>query len=501
MRKSILLRAALTVSLLVTLHFSAAAQLFLEEIVVFAVDTIPKQSQVLQSGKNYDIICSGTFTFWDNAQNDSVGLVDAAFYRVIPPGEFGFPGAATTVTNGFLLNGQPIASRIVPSGPAADYTYRVPFIGQGAPAEVFIEDHPPFSVDRHADNHGAIRVRIFNVSPEIVIDSSAIDFGEVELGDRRDTVIQFENEGYGPLRLSDIVLAGPDAAHFELQADDMYVLQPGDSDAFTVSFVPRSVFRREAEIRISCNDSDSPLITIPLAGTGVTTLEAGCRSDLRVPSQREELIPVTLFSNREGSLVTAYTFELDYDERLLLPTGIETRGTLSEDFAVDWTLVRPGLISISATGSAPISGTGPLLYLRSFAAWSEPPVSPLTMEGLLFNSGNPRAVMIDGAVEVDSLCNQYLKSVQVAGIPKLLPNAPNPFNPTTMIRVDIPTEQHIRLAVFDAAGRQIRQLADGALPAGEHSFTFDAADLPSGIYHARLWSVHGMQHRKMLLIR
>ncbi len=501
MRKSILLRAALTVSLLATLHLSAAAQLFVEEIVVFAVDTIPKQSQVLQDGKSYDIICSGTFTFWENSQNDSVGLVDAAFYRVIPPGEFGFPGATTTVTNGFLLNGQPIASRIVPSGPAANYTYRVPFTGQGAPAEVFIEDHPPFSVDRHADNHGEIRVRIFNVSPEIVIDSSAIDFGEVELGSRRDSVIVFENVGYGPLRLSDIVLTGPDAAHFELQAQDTYELQPGESESFTIGFVPRSVFRKQAAIQINCNDSDSPLITIPLAGTGVTTLEAGCRSDLNVPSQDDALIPVTLFTNREGSLVTAYTFELEYDERLLLPLGIETRGTLSENFAVDWTLVRPGLISVSASGSAPLSGTGPLLYLRSFAAWSEPPVSPLTLEGLLFNSGNPRAVMINGVVEVDSLCNQYLKSVQVAGIPKLLPNTPNPFNPTTTVRVDVPSEQHIRLAVFDAAGRLVRQLADGVLTAGEHMFTFDAADLPSGVYYARLWSIHGVQHRKMLLIR
>ncbi|MBN1448401.1 MAG: choice-of-anchor D domain-containing protein [Bacteroidetes bacterium] len=501
MRNTCFTRTILTATLLFLFPLPSPAQLFLEEIVIFAVDTVPKQSQVLAAGKSYDIMCSGTFTFWINAEGDSVGLIDAAFYRVIPPGEFGVPNVATTLTNGFLLNGQPIASRISPSGPSPTYEYRVPFIGQGAPAEVFIEDHPPFSIDRHADNSGAIRVRIFNVSPEILIDSTMIDFGEVELGARRDSVIRFENVGHGPLRINDLSIVGPDAGDFSLQAQSMYTLQPGESASVTVSFLPNSIFRKNAAVEMSCNDSDSPVITIPLTGVGVTTLEAGCRNDLHVPSQQVERIPVTLFSNREGSLTTSYRFELAYDRRLLLPVGIDIRGTLSESFTVDWNLVQPGVISITASGSTPLSGTGTLLYLRCFAAWSEPPVSPLTMQTLEFNSGNPRAVMVNGAVEVDSLCNQHLKSVHATATPQLRTNHPNPFNPQTRIRVDVPSAQNLRLMISDAAGRHVRTLADGLVAQGEQVFLFDASGLPSGVYHIRLLTAAGSQSRPMLLLR
>jgi hypothetical protein len=477
------------------------AQLFLEEVVVFAVDTLPKQSQTLQFGKSYDFICTGTFTFWENDQGDSVGLVDAAYFREIPPGEFGVPGLATHTANGFLINLAPIAPRIVPSGVNPTFTYRVPFIGLGSPAALFIQDHPPFSIDRHSDNHGAIRVRIFNVSPEIYIDSSGIDFGEVELGARRDSVIVFENVGYGPLRLTDPTLGGTDVGDFELSAQDMYTLQPGERASFTVSFVPMSIFQKQAYVQMSTNDSDSPVITIPLTGTGVTTLEAGCRSDLHAQSQRYNLIPVTLFTNRSGSNTTSYAFDLEYDETLLIPNGIETRLTLCEGWTVNWTLVQPGLLSISASGGTPLTGTGTLFFLRAFAVWNPPPVSPLNIVNLMFNVGNPRAVNIDGAVEVDSLCNQHLKSVRFIGTPQLRQNHPNPFNPATTIRFSLPATLHVRLSVHDAVGRLVRTLHDGLLESGEHEVDFMAADLPSGVYLYRLQSAGTVLSRRMLLLR
>ncbi|PLX32783.1 MAG: hypothetical protein C0600_01605 [Ignavibacteria bacterium] len=496
-RHRILLTAVILLAGSAPLH----AQLFLEEIVVFAVDTIPKQTQVLQLGKSYEFICTGTFTFWDNDDGDSVGLVDAAYYREIPPGELGWAGLATNGNNGFLINRLPIAPLITGSGPSPTYTYTVPFLGRGAPAELFIEDHPPFSVDRHRDNHGAIRVRLFNVSPEIVIDSSAIDFGEVELGDRRDTVIVFHNEGYGPLIVGDLELAGSDPGEFAITAADEYTVNPGDSAMFTVSFIPTSIYLKEAVLRMQTNDSDSPVITIPLSGTGVTTLEAGCRADLHAPSQQYSDIPVTLFLNREGSNTTSYAFELEYDETLLIPDGVDTRASLSQGWTVDMTVLRPGRLAISASGGTPLSGTGTLFFLRCFAVWNPPPVSPMILHDLQFNSGNPRALAVDGAVEVDSLCNQHLKSVRYIGTPQLRQNHPNPFNPTTTINFWLPRRMQVRLAVYDSGGRLVRTLVDGILPSGDHSATFGAEALPSGMYVCRLEGGGATDSRRMLLLR
>lgn len=50
---------------------------------------------------------------------------------------------------------------------------------------------------------------------------------------------------------------------------------------------------------------------------------------------------------------------------------------------------------------------------------------------------------------------------------------PNPFSTATTIRVTLPSDQTITLAVYDAGGRQIAVLADGFFTAGEHSFRYE----------------------------
>ena len=491
----------LAIALVPFLAGQGRAQLFVEEIVVFAVDTVPKQSVLLQQNKNYDILCTGTYSFWRNAQGDSVGLVDAAFYRDIPPGELGFPGLSTSGSNGFLLNGQPISPRIVPPGVSATYSYRVPYVGTGAPAQLYIEDRPPLSVDRHADNTGAIRVRIYNVSPEIAIDSALIDFGEVELGSFRDTVVQFENIGYGPLRLDEFMLGGSDAGEFMFFGAAEYTLQPGESASYTLRFTPSSVFRKDGFLDARSNDSDSRIIRIPLTGVGVTTLQAGCAPTLRAQAQEENLLPVTLYTNRVGSNTTSFHFDLEYDGGLLLPVGVETRGTLAESFNVGLTVVSPGLLRITASGGQPLTGTGTLLFLRAWAVWELPAQSPLLMRDLEWNAGNPRAEMLDGLVVIDSICNQYLKNVSFTAPPQLRQNHPNPFHPSTQISFLLHAPSDVQLDVLSLDGRLLATLASGRFDPGEHRASFTATGLPSGVYLYRLRAGESVIMRTMVLMR
>jgi hypothetical protein len=69
---------------------------------------------------------------------------------------------------------------------------------------------------------------------------------------------------------------------------------------------------------------------------------------------------------------------------------------------------------------------------------------------------------------------------------KLYSNYPNPFNPTTNIRFELPTEALVKLTVYDMLGREIAQLVNGSKPAGRHEVLFDGRDLASGIYYYRL---------------
>ncbi len=85
-------------------------------------------------------------------------------------------------------------------------------------------------------------------------------------------------------------------------------------------------------------------------------------------------------------------------------------------------------------------------------------------------------------------------------------NRPNPFNPTTMIRFEIPSKAKTRLEIYDVSGRLVRTLVDGEIAAGTHEATWDGTDnvghnVSSGVYFYRVLAAGKTENRKMLLLR
>ena len=84
--------------------------------------------------------------------------------------------------------------------------------------------------------------------------------------------------------------------------------------------------------------------------------------------------------------------------------------------------------------------------------------------------------------------------------------APNPFNPRTTIRFDLPRTGAVTLAVYDVSGRKVRTLVDGPVGAGARAITWDGKDaaghdVGSGIYLYRLETDRFRQTRKMALLK
>jgi hypothetical protein len=84
---------------------------------------------------------------------------------------------------------------------------------------------------------------------------------------------------------------------------------------------------------------------------------------------------------------------------------------------------------------------------------------------------------------------------------KLLPAYPNPFNPTTKISYQLPTKKETVLSVYDMGGRFIQELYRGVKPAGEHSVTFDASALSSGMYLVKIQAGDAIQTQKITLVK
>ena len=84
---------------------------------------------------------------------------------------------------------------------------------------------------------------------------------------------------------------------------------------------------------------------------------------------------------------------------------------------------------------------------------------------------------------------------------RLEQNWPNPFNAATTIAWELPQAGWVRIMIYDAAGREVRLLAEGRQAAGSHQLRFDAAGLPSGLYICRIATSYGEARMKMALVR
>ena len=80
-------------------------------------------------------------------------------------------------------------------------------------------------------------------------------------------------------------------------------------------------------------------------------------------------------------------------------------------------------------------------------------------------------------------------------------NYPNPSNPTTHIRFNIPETGNTKLTVFNIMGEAVANLVDGVVPAGGHTVSWNAANMPTGVYFYRMESGNFSQTRKLLLVK
>lgn len=88
----------------------------------------------------------------------------------------------------------------------------------------------------------------------------------------------------------------------------------------------------------------------------------------------------------------------------------------------------------------------------------------------------------------------------------LFQNVPNPFNPSTSIEFLLPGRSHVRVDVYDVAGRLVTTLLDEKRQAGRHTVEWDGRGnsggiASSGVYFYRLRAGKFEQTRKMILLR
>jgi len=83
----------------------------------------------------------------------------------------------------------------------------------------------------------------------------------------------------------------------------------------------------------------------------------------------------------------------------------------------------------------------------------------------------------------------------------LHPAYPNPFNPSTTIRFDLPAEGFITLSVYDITGKLVETLINEVLQQGSHNIFWQPQNLPSGNYFVQLKSRNRTFTQKLTLLK
>ena len=331
------------------------------------------------------------------------------------------------------------------------------------------------------DYPDTIKILGEGIAPLLSVMGNVIDFGQVKIGNFKDTIISvaIQNIGNLPVNFPPATQLGPDVIQFSLLSSAAgFSLSPGASQSVTLRFSPHYVGRTSGRIAFDYNAPSSPAI-LSVFGQGLGGLvtipeDSGYAGDHKNIPMILEKVPVTSIQ----SLATNYSARIAYDNSVLEPIG----GVIQKGNRFD---------TINVSG---LLGTSDTLGLLPFTVLlGERTISPLNIVDFswLDGAGNPADYDADtksGTFTVlygcgDSLLWNFMSTGRIASITSVNPNPSN-----GIIHIDIQTTESGRtqLQLFNLLGQKVGTISDGELKPGLHTFDFDSHNLNSGSYFLTL---------------
>ncbi|TRZ64397.1 T9SS C-terminal target domain-containing protein [bacterium] len=127
---------------------------------------------------------------------------------------------------------------------------------------------------------------------------------------------------------------------------------------------------------------------------------------------------------------------------------------------------------------------------------------------------SPDSTGVDSVITINNIINPITEGarwVQTTGINnissnvpkeyKLYNNYPNPFNPVTRIKYDLPKSSIVKIILYDILGREVEIIVNEKQNAGTFEITFNASQYPSGVYFYRLTTEGFSETKRMLLVK
>jgi len=315
--------------------------------------------------------------------------------------------------------------------------------------------------------------------------ASAVDFGDAIVGGTALVGIGVNNVATPPAAALSYSLTAP--AGFTAQGGSFNKPAGQVPDLQTLGMSTASVGVKTGTLTVNSNDLDTTAKQVLLTGRVLAHAVPSLDSTTAIGITSLDFGTVDQGTSTEKSL---RLFNLGYSP--LQARLVRTKEYVAQVGVVFGTARaasgNPGF-SFQGPAATPITNAG--TYAITFDATGAAPGQPFAAELRIAPADEP----LPGALAYDTLRVNLSATVRsnggVAGLPTVLrfaPPAPNPLHRSAAFAFDLPEAAPVSLAIFDAGGRRVAQLADGSWPAGRHHLDWVAArdgrTLPAGLYFA-----------------
>ena len=132
--------------------------------------------------------------------------------------------------------------------------------------------------------------------------------------------------------------------------------------------------------------------------------------------------------------------------------------------------------------------------------------TPNDFYGICFSNANTGTIVGAGGTILNTTNGgvSFVEEEQIDEIPVeflLSNNFPNPFNPSTKIKYSVPLSSNVELKVYDVLGNEIETLVNEEKLVDSYEITWNAGQLPSGVYFYQLKAGDFISTKKMILMK
>lgn len=309
--------------------------------------------------------------------------------------------------------------------------------------------------------------------PAKLATASELTFGDVILGATATQGLSVDNLPASPAATLQYSLAAP--AGFTAPAGPFTNTAAAVPNLHTLGMSTASVGVKTGTLMVNSNDLDTTAKAVLLSGRVLAHAVASLDSSGLSSSATLDFGTVAQGSSTELSL---RVFNRGY-------SSLQSRLARNTEFVAGDTRfgfqALPGLVTDVATDAV------------TFDAVGATPGATYQAELRIAAADEPLPGALSGDTLRVTLRAKITSNGGVETLPTVLrfaPPAPNPFSRATTFAFDLPRDAAVTLAVYDASGRRVADLADGTRPAGRYQVRWQAqagegSPLPAGLYFAR----------------